>query len=64
MKIISSVVVEKVDNISVGVGFHGRDVCANGNDVDVVCILGESCVKIGKKRDVMHVDMEKNVRED
>ena len=49
--------------VCVCVGFHGEDVCASGYDVDVVGVLGESCVWIGRKRDVVHVEVDQNGRD-
>ena len=64
VEIISSEVVVKGGKVCVCVGFHGGDVCASGDDVDVVGILGESCVGIGGKRNVVHVEVEENGRDD
>ena len=50
--------------VCVCVGFHGRDVCASGDDVGVVVVLGEGCVGIGGKRNVVHIEVEKNGRDD
>ena len=63
VEIIFSEVVLKGGQVCVCVGFqafHGGDVCASGYEVDVVGVLGESCVGIGRKRDVMHVVVEED----
>ena len=60
VKIIFSEVVLKGGKVRVCVGFNGRDVCASGDDVDVVGVLGESCVGIGGKRNVVHVVVEED----
>ena len=64
VKIIFSEVVLKGGKVCVCVGFHGGDVCASGYDVDVVGVLGESCVGIGGKRNVVHVVVEEDGRDD
>ena len=64
VEIIFSEVVLKGGKVCVCVGFHGWDVCASGYDIDVVGVLGKSCVGIGRKRDVMHVVVEENGRDD
>jgi len=64
MEIISSEVVVKGGKVCVLVGFHGGDVSASGDDVHVICILGESCIGVGGERDVVHVEIEENGRDD
>ena len=65
VEIIVSEVVLEGGMVCVCVGFHGGDVCASGyDDVDVVGVLGKSCVGIGRKRNVVHVEVEKNGRDD
>ena len=54
----------KGGKVRVCVGFHGGDVCASGYDVDVVGVLGESCIGIGRKRNVMHVVVEEDGGDD
>ena len=62
VEIIFSEVVLKGGKVCVCVGFHG--VCASGYDVDVVGVLGESCVGIGGKRNVVHVVVEEDGGDD
>ena len=64
VKIIFSEVVLKGGKVLIGVGFHGGDVCASGYDIDVVGVLGESCVGIGGKRNVVHVVVEEDGGDD
>ena len=64
VEIIFSEVVLKGVNVCICAGFHGRDVCASGDDIDVVCILGESCVGVGWKRNIVHAKVERNGRDD
>ena len=44
VEVIFSEVVLKGGKVCVCVGFHGGDVCVSGYDVDVVGVLGESCL--------------------
>ena len=44
--------------------FMVGDVCASGYDVDVVGVLGESCVGIGRERNVMHMVVEEDGGDD
>ena len=64
VEIIFSEVVLKGGKVRVCVGFHGRDVCACGYDVDVVGVLGESCVGISWERNVMLVKVEEDRGDD
>ena len=64
VKIIFSEVVLKGGKVCVCVGFHGGDVCASGYDIDVVGVLGESCVGISRERNVMHVVVEEDGGDD
>ena len=64
VEVIFSEVVLKGGKVCICVGFHGGDVCVSGYDVDVVGVLGESCVGIGGKRNVVHVVVEEDGRDD